>query len=188
MPKKVDPAAAVDAAPADVVHLTDQIDFQRKVAIPTEDAIPKAPAEYESFNSSELSRLRKIGGDNIAEAVAAIQEIVDDPKQYRADFGPKAPDPALAVHLGRRFSIVSAAVARTESLLAFLKSVENVAVHDIAVFLDKVREDFDYAQKKDSNVASNHKKLGAYFAGVSKAISDGIAHAKALKEASKQPK
>lgn len=162
-------------------HGIDPVQFLREQPVP-QAVSARPPAGFKPLDAAAVQRLNKIGGRNLSEAQAAIDEIAKDPSGYRADFGAK-PDPAVAVPLAARLSAVSAAVRAAETELAYLKNLEDVVVHDVAAFLKLAGDDLIHAKTKDANVADRHPKLDAYTSSVGKAIADGIAQAKATRDA-----
>ena len=133
-------------------------------------------------------RLIKVDGDARAEGRDGLLEYSALGQQAQADLGPNAPDPQSAAALAERIQQIDATRAATMDLLTYLNQIDAIAMHDLSVLSLDVDALYRANVSRNPAIATRYRRLQLFINSRGRAISDGIAAARALEEAEKSGK
>lgn len=163
-------------------ELGDTIAVNRSVAIVSVDKFPKIPPEYRATPPDvRKTELRKLDSDLMDELLAALLACKSRGAAMSDDLGKKAPPAEKAGELHQRLTAVQETLAVARPLLAYLQEVEDIAIHDAVLYLEKVKKLYDN-NADDPNLAALYTKVNALFSARNAKISQGIATKKAQEE------
>jgi hypothetical protein len=145
-------------------------------------AVPHLPAGYKPTDPVErMRRVRWLSSDLRTEAALALSAA--GKRDLKAELGRFAPEPAEATALAARVEHTGEMVARLETLLAYAKEVDQIAMSDALVFLEAEQKQYVNAVAEEQALVEHYRALVRLFEMRSGAIAEGIARAKASGDA-----
>ena len=100
-----------------------------------------------------------------------------------ADLGNLAPDPRRARSLRARMDRIRAAKVKAESFTVWINDQEDIVNHDAMTFIDEVAGDIRHLAQKRPQIATRYPHILAIAEQRSQSISDGMARARAARDA-----
>jgi hypothetical protein len=176
--------AASTAAPE--ADFDDTIARNRGLALLDAHSIPLPPRGYRSTDPDvRRARLRRFSGDLRAESMDALREGAG--RDLAAELGRFAPDPRRLGALAERLTITGEAVARAESLLAYAREIDQIALSDAFALLDLENQQYTNAVAHDAALVAGYRALVRLFEARSAAIVAGMARARSGDAAAPAP-
>jgi hypothetical protein len=185
-PKKIQkvPTATPAQVPVAEADFDDTIALNRAIPILDPASVPRSPPGFRLTDSDTRNRrLRKLAAEDRAEAVNALEEA--GARDLKADLGKYAPSPTQAPPLAQRLVQTGELVAVAQSLLAYAREVDQIALSDALVFLEAEHKQLEHAVEHEPALATRYRALGVLFAARTDAILEG--RARAAKEAAPAP-
>ena len=183
MPAKKVPAqpAVTEGAPAGgyapEADFDDTIAHNRAVPILDAGKVPRPPKEYRATDpDTRTRRLRRVAADHRSEAADALREAGG--RDMTADLGRHAPDSKRAPVLLERLTQTGALVTAAQALLTYAREMDQIALSDAFVFLEKANKELVHTLDHEPNLAIHYAALQKLFAARSDAIAEGMARAK----------
>jgi hypothetical protein len=189
MPSKI--KAPTPQPPSPAPHSA-EADFDdtiaRNRALPSPDAakVPVPPSAYRPTDPEvRKRRLRRLSAELRSEAGDALREATK--RDLKADLGKHAPDPTRAPALLERMTASGQFVAAVQSLLAYAREIDQIAMSDVLIFLEAENKELVHALDHEPALASRYTALQQVFASRAGAIAEGMARAKEEAAAEKSP-
>jgi hypothetical protein len=178
------PTATPAQIPVAEADFDDTIAQNRALPILDPASVPRSPPGFRLTDPDKRNRrLRKLAAENRAEAVIALEEASQ--RDLKADLGKYAPSPTQAQPLAERLVQTGELVAVAQSLLAYAREVEQIALSDALIFLEAEHKQLEHAVEHEPALADRYRALGVLFAARKDAIVEGLA--RAAKEAAPVP-
>lgn len=163
-------------------YFNDTIARNRAIALLDLAAVPHVPTEYKPTDPVERTRrFRWLSTDLRAEATLALREAAQH--DLKAELGRFAPAPERATAIADRVDHTGEMVARAETLLAYAREVDQIAMSDALMFLEAEQKQYVNAVQEEPGLVKNYRALARLFEMRSGAIAEGIARAKASGDA-----
>ena len=186
------PSKIKDPAPQSPSVLVSEADFDdtiaRNRALPSPDAakVPVPPSAYRPTDPEvRKRRLRRLSAELRSEAGDALREATK--RDLKADLGKHAPDPTRAPALLERMTASGQFVAAVQSLLAYAREIDQIAMSDVLIFLEAENKELVHALDHEPALAARYTALQQLFTARAGAIAEGMARAKDGAVAEKAP-
>jgi hypothetical protein len=141
--------------------------------------LPAVPTGFLATPFEERrSRLRLVPQTQRAELLAALREAHARRATLARELGEFAPDVKGAAELADRIDGLSRTVQALAALRACHEELEDIALSDGLVLLEKLNEEFQHRKGKVSDLAAKYPHLDTLFTQRGTLISEGIARSK----------
>lgn len=189
MKSRIQPPAPLSTStptPASEVDFDDTIARNRALASPDPTKVPTAPSAYRPTDPDVRNRrLRRLAAELRSEAGDALREAAK--RDLKADLGKHAPDPTRAPALLERMTLSGQFVTAVQTLLAYAREVDQIAMSDVLIFLEAENKELVHALQHEPALAANYTELQKLFASRAGAIAEGMARAKDEAAAAEKP-
>ncbi len=189
MPSKIADPAPQSPSPssqASEADFDDTIARNRSLASPDAAKVPVPPSAYRPTDPDvRRRRLRRLAAELRSEAGDALREAAK--RDIKADLGKHAPDPARAPALLERMTSTGEFVNAVQTLLAYAREVDQIAMSDVLIFLEAANKELVHALDHEPALATRYAALQQLFAARAGAIAEGMARAKDEAAAEKTP-
>jgi hypothetical protein len=155
----------------------DTIARNRALALLDPATVPTPPTAYRPTDPDVRNRrLRRLSSELRAEAGEALREAAK--RDLAADLGKYAPDPARAPALLERMTTTGQFVTAVQTLLAYARELDQIAMSDVLVFLEAENKQLVHSLQHEPALAPRYTALQQLFASRAGAIAEGMARAK----------
>ena len=164
--------------------INDQMAINRALPVTPLEDIPQRPRAFVPTDIEVRRRvLRKMADELRAEGKEAMAEAVERGDDLQGDLGPRAPAAAAVAEVLDRIRSSESAILRVGGLLEYLLEIEDIALSDGMLLLEKLNKAYKYNVELDPNLAEIYPALVKFFAARSRMVSEGMALSRKIAEA-----
>lgn len=150
------------------------------------DALPEVPADREAVERAAAASTRRFPEKDRAEGVKGLREVAARDAKNPGELGDLGPDPAAAALAADTLESAYLALARLEELTNYVRAFVGAKEHEATVLLDKAHDEATRRVAAGRVQRDWYKHVFAFVEARGEAVAEGIARAKAQKNAAKR--
>lgn len=142
-------------------------------------SLPALPSGFLATPFEERrTRLRSVPQVQRAELLAALREVYGRKGSVKTELGEFAPEVGHAAALAERTEVLQSTLQALRALVVCHEELEDIALSDGMMLLEKLHEEFAHRQTKLPDLAGKYPHLQTLFEQRSSLIAEGIARKK----------
>jgi hypothetical protein len=158
----------------------DSLAANRSIPVVAASMVPVPPKGYKvTAPDTKRKLLRLVGEEEEAEVKEALKALIKRGTKVTEDLGKNAPDVALLAPLLERLESTQETITATELFLTYLNEVEDIALSDALLHLEKVQKLYEANVDDEPQLKAHYAPVGRIFEARANAIREGLSRKRA---------